>query len=396
MSTRPPIRDKVTGLRQRRRADGTWRVWWEPNTPQRQLGHKTVELDADRPTWSVAQAKKLARSASKGVAQGKPLERARAGARTISALISAYETDELPRKKPATQAGYRGWLSIIDAKWGTELARDLTGGMMYRWGRALQRDRGETQAKRVIAVMSILMSYAERIDWRPKNSNPCFRLGLEVPDPRQRMATPEEVEAIEAASERLAQSAISAEKAELWRRVADAVRLSLFQAQRQEDVRAAKLGDFSTFRGPDGNAVWVWKFTRSKRQNEGGMEVHPENVALIERRWAETDNPSDHLLPGRNGFWKQDEFQKDWAAVRAEAAKRLPTCATLQFRDLRRTGAVWSRQGGASKSDVGDLMGNSAGQNARLATTYMPETYETSSRAIRAIRRPPSTKRDSA
>ena len=82
--------------------------------------------------------------------------------------------------------------------------------------------------------------------------------------------------------------------------------------------------------------------------------------------------------------------------MRAEAAKRLPTCATLQFRDLRRTGAVWSRQGGASKSDVGDLMGNSAGQNARLATAYMPETYETSSRAIRAIRRPPSTKRDSA
>lgn len=173
------------------------------------------------------------------------------------------------------------------------------------------------------------------------------------------------------------------------------MRLSLFQGQRQADVLAARVGAFRQVTWPalECDRVverrgWAWIFTRAKRATEGGMPVHPENLALIERRHRETNDPDALLLPGRTGLWRVDEFQKDWAALRKRATEILSSCATIQFRDLRRTGAVWARQGGASKSDVGDVLGNTAAQNAQLTTTYMPASFETSSRAIGAIRRP--------
>ncbi|MGI3163103.1 hypothetical protein [Pseudooceanicola sp. 200-1SW] len=384
---KPPITDKITGLRQRQRADGSWRIWWEPSGPQRDLGFCSIELDVDRPSWSVTQAKREAEKARRALRDGVGPEETRRGQRTVGALAAGYRQDELPQVKPATQRSYRGWLKVIEEKWGDELVGDLTHGVMYRWGKSLQRERGVTQAKRLIAMMSILMSYAERIEWRAHNTNPCLRLGLEVPAARNRVVTTDELAALEAAAE-----AIDTDRA---RAVADAMRLSLFQGQRQADVLAARVGAFRQVTWPalEGDRVverrgWAWIFTRAKRATEGGMPVHPENLALIERRHRETNDPDALLLPGRTGLWRVDEFQKDWAALRKRATEILESCATIQFRDLRRTGAVWARQGGASKSDVGDVLGNTAAQNAQLTTTYMPASFETSSRAIGAIRRP--------
>src|SRR5690606_2766945 len=50
-----------------------------------------------------------------------------------------------------------------------------------------------TQANRVVATLSSLMSYAERKGWRPKNSNPC--LGVEIKheeEPSERALTRDE------------------------------------------------------------------------------------------------------------------------------------------------------------------------------------------------------------
>ncbi|QPM89129.1 hypothetical protein [Pseudooceanicola algae] len=390
---RKPIADKVTGLRQRQRADGTWRVWWEPSTQQRDLGISSIELDAERPGWTITQARRLANRARQALKAGKAPEDAdqiRRGGRTIGALIGDYRRDELPDREPATQRSYRGWLQIIEDKWADELATDITHGVMYRWAKTLQRERGATQAKRVIAMMSILMAYAERIEWRPQNSNPCSKLGIAVPEPRRRIVSGAELAALEAAAEALGDDRARA--------TADAMRLSLFQGQRQTDVLAARVSAFRRIvtRTIDGDEIvertnWVWIFTRSKRKTEGALPVHPENLPLVLRRVAQAEAAGDMdipLLPGRNGLWTLDEFQKDWQRLRNRAAEDLPSCATIQYRDLRRTGSVWARQGGATKDDVGDVLGNTAAQNAQLMDTYMPASFETASRAIGAIRRP--------
>ena len=77
-----------------------------------------------------------------------------------------------------------------------------------------------------------------------------------------------------------------------------------------------------------------------------------------------------------------------WDAIRAEAAKTVPSVAGLQWRDLRRTFGNLARRGGASKSDVADVLGNTAAENAELAEVYMAAQLETTARAVGAITRP--------
>ena len=80
----------------------------------------------------------------------------------------------------------------------------------------------------------------------------------------------------------------------------------------------------------------------------------------------------DRLTPVRlaaTGLPGVDLFVDRFAEVRAEAAKKMPQLADLQFRDLCRTFGVLARAGGAERSDVGDVLGNSAAVDPRLGET---------------------------
>ena len=85
--------------------------------------------------------------------------------------------------------------------------------------------------------------------------------------------------------------------------------------------------------------------------------------------------------------------------VRAEAATHCPTilhAPQLQFRDLRRTFAVWAKSGGASDDDVGDVLGNTAALDPRLQETYMPASFDTATRAVLSVQRPAPKQRKKA
>ena len=386
---RKPITEKITGLRQRQRADGTWRVWWEPPAQARARGATPCELDADRATWSARQARKLTTELSADPAT----RRKPNGARTMTALIAAYSADQLLEKAPATQTGYRGLLKLIDTKWGDELVSDLTKAVMYQWGKTLSRQRGATQAKRMMAMCSTLFSYGELLGWRPENSNPCFRLKLPAPEKRTRIATLHEIEALERAAIAMGATAIH-----------HALILGLFTGQRQTDILNASLGDFqirtipATAIAPQHTAP-VWRITRSKRRTSGFLPLHPEAAEVLAKRKTETADQTAPLLHINGAPITTDQFQRAWIAVRTAAATDAPTLTgddPLWFRDLRRTAGVWARQGGATRQDVGDLLGNTAGHDDTLAAIYMPASFETSGRAIAAINRPGSTERKKA
>ena len=72
MTARPPIppKDLPPGLRQRRRADGAWRVWWEPSKTVRALGFAPVELPASAPTKALREAERLNREVARARAAG--------------------------------------------------------------------------------------------------------------------------------------------------------------------------------------------------------------------------------------------------------------------------------------------------------------------------------------
>jgi integrase len=392
MTKQGPITEKITGLRQRRRADGSWRVWWEPNASARELGFEPVELDENRATWSARQAKQINEDVRRK-RDGDIKIPTTAGGRTLSALIHLYKQDpEFTDRKPKTQASYTRNLNIIDKKWGSYPVASFTKPVMREWYMTNRTVRGETMAVRLTGMMSILFSFAELKGWRSEDSNPCFRLKMKIPKGRSRVATWDELDALlDAAIECGLPS------------IATAALLSVLQGQRETDILAATCGLFKQVTIPLGDSqktVWTWKVDRSKRGTLGMMQMHP---LALDRMLAHHD--ADHpdralLIEERTGHaYGEDLFHRRWAEVRAAAAKHQPSLTgdnQLQFRDLRRTFAVWSKAGGASDDDVGDVLGNTAALDPQLQEVYMPPSFETATRAVLSIERPNAKKRKQA
>lgn len=379
-------------MRQRKK-DGSLRAWWEPRAEDRKLGFTTVELDADRMQWSVAEAEKLNAAVRKAQQTGAAIKPAGRG-RTISDLISAYSQGIhfSSTLKPKTRDSYRKLMLVINAKWGTRRASEFDKPTMHAWYEVLYKTRGARMAQATMRMMSILMAHAEKLGWRQDNSNPCLRLQLKTPAPRSRWASPEEITALLDACDRLGFAGVRL-----------AILLSLLHGQRQTDVLAATRDAFRLAKwqapGDDQPRMRLcWFFVRSKRSNAGAMVLHDQALPWVRAAIADTGTaasplgPSDVLIRDEvtGNPYSTFLFNTRWRAVIAAAADpKWGNCRSiqdLQFRDLRRTFAVLARQAVVSKADIGDVLGNSAAVNPLLSETYMPATFETASRAVQSIK----------
>jgi integrase len=388
---RGPVIDAPPRLRQRQRVDGSWRVWWEPRHGERALGFLPVELSADKPGWSMREAQRLNAEVAQAQLQGRR-STGRPTGRAISDLIGLYRQSVHFREtlSAKTRTSYTALLNQIEDKWGTRRVVDFDKEVMATWYQTLYYAKGPRMGQALIRMMSVLFAFAETHGWRPDNSNPCFRLQVKTPQPRARVVSWAEFDALTDAARRIGLPS-----------VALAMQLSLFQGQRQTDVLAATRSAFALMpvlrRGHKRAVqVWVWTFVRSKRQNHGQIELHPEVIPALRAVLADTGTPDDPRQPGdrllrcdRTGKpFTEDLFAKRFAEVRAAAAGEIASVAGIQFRDLRRSFGSLSRAGGASKDDTADVLGNSAAVNPQLGETYMAPTFHTASRAVAAIRRP--------
>lgn len=388
MSATPPITAKITSLRQRRRADGGWRVWWEPNRSARELGFQPVELDGDRPTWSAREAKRLNDDVDRKRGGDTAPPRS-SGGRTIDALIADYRRSvSFKELSDYTRRSYGINLAVIEAKWGPRNVVDFSKPVLRTWYEAIYSASGPASALALVRMFSILMSHAEVRGWRAENTNPCFKLKMKAVRKRHRSASWGEFDALVQAAQTLGHHALAC-----------GIVLATLQAQRQTDVINAKVAHFRTIELPDSNQpVLVWELIRSKRENYGVMPIHPEARPYLQMQLPEPGTEQTFLLidEATGKPYSGDLFRKRWAAIRALAAKTAPSVATLQFRDLRRTFGVWSRAGGSTKEDVGDVLGNSAALDPQLGETYMPPSFYTAARAVASVQRPTETKRKKA
>ncbi|MFT4012322.1 MAG: hypothetical protein QM682_02755 [Paracoccus sp. (in: a-proteobacteria)] len=307
--------------------------------------------------------------------------------RTVEALITTYQKSlAFTELRPKTQQSYRAQFRLLVRKWGAHQVRDFTKPAMRTWYETLFRGKSEHTAIAQLRAMSILMSHAEMIGWRPEGSNPCLRLRMKTPNPRDRSATWAEVDALLAAADDAGLASIGT-----------AIMLSLLQGQRETDLIQATCGEFGErITRTDGRRRLQvqWTFRRSKRGNAGAMWLHDEVAPRV--RALIQGAPADRRLlqDERTGAdYHEDLFIRRWrevrdAAIQADKAKALKALAGLQFRDLRRTFGILSRSGGSTKDDTADVLGNSAATNPHLAETYMPSQLDTASRAVDAIRRP--------
>jgi len=371
------------GLRTRQRSDGSLRCWWEPSAVARALGFTPVELDGNRFAWSAHEAARINREVAAARA-GEDVNTARKHGRTIEDLIAHYKRSRpFLKLRPGSLPGYLSNLRIIGEKWGAKLVTDFTKPVIYAWYETLGEARGQASAVAVIRMFSVLFAHAERIGWRAENSNPCTNLGMEIPKPRRTVASWAQLDLLVATADRMGLSATGT-----------AILMAALQGQRQTDIITALSGDFTHMAGPGAepgeSRVWVWTLTRSKRGTEGMMVIHPELAPrLVAARMARPDPDARLLVDELGGLpFTANAIKDRWARVRAMAAKQDPALAQLQFRDLRRTFGALARAAGASREDVGDVLGNSAATDARLNETYMPPSFTTASRAVLAIRRP--------
>ncbi len=367
------------GLRERTRADGSVRLWWEPSSDARQRGHVAVELDATRLTWSVREAERLNRASLAGASR-------RTVGQTIDHLIDDFTASmRFGALADRTRRSYAANHRLIRAKWGAALVADFSKPVMNRWYEALFREAGQWQAVSLLRSMSILFAHAELAGWRPEGSNPCQRLRLKVPKGRRRVASWAEIDALIGTADRIGLSALGT-----------ACALSAFAGQRQTDIRLATRDGFAeVVMQLPGEArpsrQWVWQFERSKRGNSGAMVLHPEVAPRVAAIMARPGRPGDPLLTDdRNGRpWSEALITERFAELRAAAIRAgHASLHDFQFRDLRRTYGALSRAGGASKDDVGDVLGNSAATDPRLADIYMEPSLISTARATAAIRRP--------
>lgn len=386
------IQNPPQNLRERRRADGSVRIWWEPATSARALGFTSVELDERRLTWSTREAEKLNADLARAVKAGRRVPKP--SGRSIEALVETYRKSLAWRQLAAkTQQSYNANFRLIIEKWGPHQVRDFTKPVMRTWYETLYDSRGAHQAMALTRAMSLLFSFAELVGWRAEGTNPCSRLKMTTPDPRKRSASWTEIDALIDAADRLGLSSMAA-----------GILLSLLQGQRQTDVILARISDFRIQQHTPGDAPLIqWTFTRSKRGNASALWLHEEVAPRVRLMLCATPDADQRLLrdelTGRD--FNVDLFSKRWRAIRdaaiaADKSGKMKALSGLQFRDLRRTFGVMSRAGGATKDDTADVLGNSAATNPRLAETYMPGQIDTASRAIRAIQRPSSGDRKKA
>lgn len=378
-----PILTPVTGLRQRQRTDGTWRLWWEPNATQRAAGATSVEFAATAFGHAAKEAAKLNKRwpSSASAAPAAKASAPRASGRSVNDLIEDYRRSLAWSKlRATTQDSYDANLKEIARKWGPEPVAGFDRPIVATWYEALYAAKGVFRSQAILRMLSILMTHAELRGWRPENSNPCLKVKVEVPDGRSRAASWAELDALLWAARTLR-----------LRHMRVAIVLAVFGGQRITDLRQARPEHFAAVRVPGmARPVWIWTLTQSKRGRLVEVPLHPEVVPVLRAQLVLASQGPGTLIwdaPTGKPFTKERLF-KQWAVVRLLAASRVPSVATLQERDLRRTFANLARAGGANTDDVADVLGNTADTDPKLRAVYMAPQLTTTLRAVGAIARP--------
>lgn len=385
-AAQPPVIAPCDGLRQRQRADGTWRIWWEPTPKQAKLGAKSVDLSHLR----AGDAQRRATALAKQYGQSAPSLRAH----SVDSLILDYLASHwFGKLRDSTKESYRSNLRTIADKWGPQPVPSFTPPIVTQWYEALLSQRSASRAYSLIIMMQILFKHAERRGWIAKGSNPCADIGMEKPVPNAtRVATDAEIMAlIHAADARNPALAL-------------ALRLSVHTGQRVEDIRTASPAAFDACAIPVVGRVdpvqgYIWRMVRSKRSNAAVIPIiDAALVDMLAQTLARPDVQAKGalLLNGHGQPFTRDRLAHHFDIIRDNAAKSLPTIAGLQWRDLRRTFGVRLRMANVSRDDVGDLLGNTVATSADLAARYTPATSASTLRAIAAVSSIPTPERKKA
>lgn len=272
---------------------------------QRSDGRKVNVTIGDCANWDVEAARDRARDLRKLHESGRDARafvQAERKAQDLSDLVDVWRKDYKPSLKASSQVAYESLIrTVILPPLGQRLVKDITYEDVKDLHRKESRDH-RTNANRAIAVLSRLLSIAEKEGWRPMGTNPCRQVEKSSEQSRSRVITAAEYARLESTLVAL----IHAKR--LDHAVADLLRFLAFSGLRKSEAMTLTWAGVDTQRN-------TMRFEDHKTMDQAGPKVLPLNShlkAILKRREAEKVNAfvwpglkEDRPLVGLAKMWQR-------------------------------------------------------------------------------------------
>ena len=297
----------VKGFGVRARAGGTktYLVRYRPGAGGRGAPLRTYTLGAHGSPWTPDTARTEAKRILGLVEDGKDPAADRASARaapTVKEFAARYLAEHVETKrKSRTRDEYRRLIDkLILPEFGSRRAMDLSARDVSKLHHALKST--PYQANRVLAVLSAMMTFAEREGIRPNGSNPCRHVERFEETKRERMLSAHELAVLGEAIEAYDGSEYAAA----------AVKLLVFTGARVSEILGLR---------------WEWVDfelgeARLPDTKTGAKTLHfpPPALAVLGELAREEGNP--YVIVGGVAKRPLADLEKPWQAIREAASIR--------------------------------------------------------------------------
>lgn len=305
---------------------------------------------------------------------------------------------------PSTLADYKikmGTLEQFDPELWVAPVDALTKPIVYDLYERLWTARGLATARGVVAVLSSAISWGIKKGHVHLATNPCHDLGMETPDPRLRVLTPDEVRTLVAAADAVGRPEIG-----------DGTILGVWTGQRQND-RLAMI---------DGGTLDGRRYFRQSKTNVVMMipdapEVTARLEAMRKRRTGWQVQPMEILVDEVQRLpWKRSHYSHTFADVRAAAvagvpdaqatARRnaeleakgrpipdepvwkvrpMPSLKTARDQDLRDTAVTWLARAKCTLPEICQITGHTLQSATQTLKHYLSTHPEIADNAIEKL-----------
>ena len=290
--------------------------------------------------WSVAaaraQAKDLKREIDRGIDPLGVKEKDAADP-TVKKLVEDFLDQHVRSKRPETRAAYERHLrDLILPALGRMKVKDVRRGDIKKLFRKASEERGPITGNRLLATLSVLMSFA--IDGEHRSDNPCKGIERSHEEGRTRHLSQQEL-------------ANLMDTLREWpdQQVADAIRLLLLTGARRNEVAHAEWSQFDLER-----ALWTKPSSHVKQKKQHEVPLSAPALELLTRMRAAAEPDAKFLFPSsRQPGQPIGHLSQIFPDIARDAGLK-----DVHLHDLRHTHASILISGGASLALVGRMLGH--------------------------------------
>jgi integrase len=309
----------------------------------------------DYGTFTIPQAREIARDWLMKNATGRPIKSAEADSHTVQDLYEAWQRHHKPKLKPETARGQESqWQVHILPKMAKDRVADVTDDDIANIHAEIS-EKHPTQANRVLGLLSIAFTMAEKrpLKWRAQRTNPCYGIDRTKEKARKRYLTAEELQRIGLVLQQWEQNPGQRQRASRF------FRLLMMTGARKNEIAKAK-------------RAWLNLEARvlmlpDSKTGERTIALPKAAVELIKKMIAD-DPYSEWLCPGRRRSEPINNHHTAWYSLLEQAGVE-----DLRIHDLRHSFAsVGLSMLGYNLKEIGVALGH---RNQSTTEVYAHLTF---------------------